>query len=216
MNNLNFFLPVYVINLKNRVDRHVNIENQFLGKSEFDLIWIEAVAHKIGAVGLWRSIVQSVQEAIIREDDIIIICEDDHVFTPSYCKEYLFSNILSSYKQGADLLSGGIGGFGTAVPVSPNRYWIDWFWCTQFIVIFKPLFYKILAYDFKDTDTADGVLSVIARDKMTLYPFISIQRDFGYSDVTRANLEISGLITNHFKQSALRLEIIHRVANKFR
>ena len=108
----------------------------------------------------------------------MIICEDDHIFTPAYNKDYLFANIIGANAQGSELLSGGVGGFGTAVPVDTNRYWMDWFWSTQFIIIFKPLFQKILDYDFKDTDTADGVLSVLAKDKMTIYPFISVQKRF--------------------------------------
>ncbi|OJX91985.1 MAG: glycosyl transferase [Paludibacter sp. 47-17] len=215
--NLNdFYLPVYIINLKDRRERRKHIEEQFLDKPEFEIEWIEAVEHSIGAVGLWQSMVKAVQTAIERDDDIMIICEDDHIFTPFYCQEYFFTNIIEANKQCPDLLSGGIGGFGNAVPVDTNRYWVDWFWCTQFIVVFKPLFQKILDYDFKDSDTADGVLSVITKDKMTIYPFISIQKDFGYSDVTRSNNEISGMITNHFRQTDNRLGVIHYVANKFR
>lgn len=211
-----FYLPVYVINLKERIERRKHIEEQFQGKTEFALTWVEAVEHPIGAVGLWQSMVKAVQIAEKNEDDIMIICEDDHTFTPAYRKEYLLANIIGANEQGSELLSGGIGGFGVAVPVAANRYWVDWFWCTQFIVIFKPLFQKILDYEFKDTDTADGVLSVLARDKMTVYPFISIQKDFGYSDVTRTNNEISGMITNHFRQTDMRLSVIHSVAHKFR
>lgn len=76
--------------------------------------------------------------------------------------------------------------------------------------MFKPLFQRILDYDFNETDTADGVLSVIATSKMTMYPFISIQKDFGYSDVTKANDEMSGLITHYFQQSDSRLNSIYR------
>ena len=211
-----FYLSVYVINLKERIERRKHIEEQFHGKPEFELTWIEAVEHPIGAVGLWQSMVKAVRMAEANEDDIMIICEDDHTFTSAYSKKYLLTNIIQANEQGSELLSGGIGGFGAAVPVSTNRYWVDWFWCTQFIVIFKPLFQKILAYKFKDTDTADGVLSAIAKDKMTVYPFISIQKDFGYSDVTRSNNEISGMITNHFRQTDVRLSLIHHVAHKFR
>lgn len=215
-NTDNFYLPVYVINLKDRTERKQHIMEQFQGKPEFALTWVEAVEHSIGAVGLWQSMVKAVQMAEENEDDIMIICEDDHTFTPAYHKEYLLANIIGANEQGSELLSGGIGGFGAAVPVAANRYWVDWFWSTQFIVIFKPLFQKKQNYEFKDTDTADGVLSVLAKDKMTVYPFISIQKDFGYSDVTRTNNEISGMITNHFRKTDMRLRVIHSVAHKFR
>jgi hypothetical protein len=211
-----FYLPVYVINLKERTERRKHTEEQFLNKSEFELIWIDAVSHLIGAVGLWQSMVKAVEKAIEREDDIMIICEDDHLFTPVYNKEYLFANIISANEQGVEFLSGGVAGFGTAIPVASNRYWVDWFWGTQFIVIFKPLFQKILDYDFKDTDTADGVLSAIAQDKMVMYPFISVQKDFGYSDVTRSNNEIPVLVTNLFRQTDFRMGMVHHITHKFK
>lgn len=216
-NNINeFYLPVYVINLKDRTERKQHIMEQFQGKPEFKLMWIDAVEHPIAAVGLWKSMVKAVQMAEENDDDIMIICEDDHTFTPTYTKEYLLANIIEANEQCSELLSGGIGGFGSAVPVAANRYWIDWFWCTQFIVVFKSLFRKILDYNFKDNDTADGVLSVLVKDKMTVYPFISIQKNFGYSDVTRSNNDISGLIDNLFQQSDHRLKMIHYVTHKFR
>lgn len=211
-----FYVPVYVINLKERIERRKHIEEQFHGKPEFELTWVEAVEHPIGAVGLWQSMVKAVQMAEDNEDDIMIICEDDHTFTSAYSKTYLWANMIQANEQGSELLSGGIGGFGAAVPVATNRYWVDWFWSTQFMVIFKPLFQKILDYDFKDTDTADGVLSILAKDKMVLYPFISIQKDFGYSDVTRSNNDVSGLVNHLFQQSDYRLRTIHHVAHKFR
>ena len=212
----NFFLPVYAINLKERTERRAHIEEQFRDKTEFELIWIDAVSHPIGGAGLWQSMVNAVKMAMERNDDIMIICEDDHEFTPTYSKEYLFSSVAAAYEQGAELLSGGIGGFGVAVPVAPHRYWVDWLWCIQFIVVYKPLFQKILDYDFKDTDTTDGVLSAIAKDKMVMYPFISIQRDFGYSDVTAHNDENKGLITNFFRQADYKMGMVHHITHRFK
>ena len=56
---------------------------------------------------------KAVQTAIDKRDDIMIICEDDHIFTPAYNKDYLFANIIGANAQGSELLSGGVGGFGT-------------------------------------------------------------------------------------------------------
>lgn len=210
-----FFLPVYAINLKNRPDRRKHIEEQFHDKPEFALHFIDAVEDTNGRTGLWKSMVKAVKTAIANNDDIMIICEDDHTFTDAYSKEYLFANIIEAEEQQAELLSGGIGGFGHAVPVAGNRYWIDWFWCTQFIVVFKPLFNKILGYQFQDTDTADGVLSVLANRRMTVYPFLSIQKDFGYSDVTASNDRCQGLISRHFQETDRRLKMIHSVSHHF-
>ena len=89
-----------------------------------------------------------------REDDVIVICEDDHFFTENYSSGLLFKEIQEAYMQGAELLSGGIGGFGQAVPVGYHRYWVDWFWNTQFIVIYSSAFDTILSYEFQENDTA--------------------------------------------------------------
>ena len=210
-----FYIPTYVINMKERLDRKKHIIAEFKGRDEFDVTYMDACTHTIGAVGLWNSIVRIIRLAIENEDDVIVICEDDHYFTKNYSKEFLIENILEAHEQGADVLSGGIGGFGYAVPIARNRYWVDWFWCTQFIVIFKPLFNKILEYDFQDNDTADGVLSVIAKNKMTVYPFLSIQTDFGYSDVTASNDRLKGLISRHFQETDKRLAMVHNISHHF-
>ena len=47
----------------------------------------------------------------------------------------------------------------------------------------------MLNYSFKGIDTADEVISQLANNKMVIYPFISEQKDFGYSDVTLSNME---------------------------
>ena len=39
-NNSDFYLPVYVINLKERTERRQHIEEQFQGRVEFALHWM--------------------------------------------------------------------------------------------------------------------------------------------------------------------------------
>ena len=41
-------------------------------------------------------------------------------------------------------------------------------------------------------------MSVLSTCSMVIYPFISEQTDFGYSDVTQSNQENSGRIREHF------------------
>lgn len=215
MNNeldLDFYIPVYIINLKDRYERKAHCVNEFKNRTEFEPIYIEAVKHEVGAVGLWESIVNAVKMAVEREDELIIICEDDHLFTQNYSKEYLMQNIVEAYSQQVDILSGGIGGFGCAVPVAKNRFWIDWFWSTQFIVVYEKFFQRILDYQFKEHDTADGVFSALTLNKMTIYPPISIQKDFGYSDVTLINKE-DGMIKKLFDTANNRLAMVHNVYN---
>ena len=66
---------------------------------------IEAVEHPIGAVGLWQSMVKAVQMAEDNEDDIMIICEDDHTFTSAYSKTYLWANMIQANEQGSEVTS---------------------------------------------------------------------------------------------------------------
>lgn len=191
-----------------------SVKEQFEGKDEFDVTYLEAIKQENGAIGLWKSICKAVRIAQKRGEDIIVLCEDDHQFTEYYKKEYLFLNIVGAYKQGAELLNGGIGGFGNAIPVAPNRSWVDWFWCTQFVVIFYQLFQKILDYDFRPTDTADGVLSALAQNAMVIFPPISTQRDCGYSDIVQHKNQ-SSFQNDLFKMTNSRLRMLHHISNVF-
>ena len=208
-------IPTYIINLEERTDRLHHVLKQFNEKPEFEVHIIEACSHEIGAVGLWQSILKIIKQVKNGDDDVIIICEDDHMFTEHYDKSRFIQNLIEASDQGVELVSGGIGGFGNAIPVTQNRYWIDWLWCTQFIVLYRPIFRKILEYEFDDTDTADGVLSELTSHKMVLYPFISIQHDFGYSDVTRSNNEINEMITTHFRNANEKMNIYYNAFTRY-
>ena len=215
-NREEFYIPVYAINLKEREERRRHILKEFEGKEEFELTVMEACTHPIGAVGLWNSMVQIIRLAKENDDDLVVICEDDHFFTKHYSRERLFQHIFGAHSQGVDVLAGGIGGFGLAIPAASDRYWIDWFWCTQFIVVYKKFYQRMLDYSFKDSDTADGVISMLSSNKMVIYPFISEQKDFGYSDVTQNNMDNKGLIEKLFIQSGMKIKMIQTITEKFR
>lgn len=209
---IQFYIPVYAINMSERKERREHIIRQFEGKLEFEFHLVEACTHAKGTIGLWNSIIKIVRKAKEDDEEVIIICEDDHYFTEHYSPGLLYKEIRETYIQGGELLSGGIGGFGQAIPTGYHRYWIDWMWCTQFIVIYSSLFDKILSYEFKENDTADGVLSLLASTKMVVYPFISEQKDFGYSDVTQSNMVHKGLIREHFERSNKKLHMIEQIS----
>jgi glycosyl transferase family 25 len=200
-------IPTYVINLPSRPERLSHIMNQFRDKSEFDLHITQAYKHERGATGLWQSICSIVKTAVLNDDDVIIIVEDDHVFTEHYDRNILITNIILAGSQGADILCGGIsGGFHYAIPITQHRYWINYFWGTQFIIIYKKMFELILNAEFGITDTADDFLSSLTVNKMVLFPFISVQRDFGYSDITLNNEErgdLSKIFTSTEKKLAI-------------
>ena len=206
-------LPVYAFNLKSRPDRLANLKKQFADKPEFDVTYIIADKHENGAVGLWQNICKAVRMAQQRGEEVVILCEDDHEFTEHYNRERFVAQIAGAYRQGAELLNGGIGGFGTAVPISPTRYWVDWFWCTQFIVIFAPLFPKIVTYNFLSTDTADGVLSKLSHETIAMFPPISTQKNYGYSDITQHESQ-TDFQNNIFAVTNERLKTISEVYQK--
>lgn len=207
-------LPTYIINLPNRTDRKRHIEIQFAERKEFDLHFVNACIHSRGNVGLWQSICKIVKKADMDGEDVILICEDDHTFTPNYNRSLFLKQVWEAGLMGTDMLSGGIGGFGNLVPVRNGLFWVDWLWCTQFIVIYRQAFSKILNAKFNDTDVADEFLSRILTNKLITLPFISIQRDFGYSDVTIANNR-KGEITRYFEKSKEKADDYLRVIKKY-
>lgn len=202
-------IPTYIINLPSRFERKLHMQQEFEGRGEFDVTFVEAVAHENGRVGLWQSIVKTIRMAQERGEELILICEDDHCFTKSYHRDYFFRLLCDVVKNPIDLLSGGIGGFGHAVRSGTGRYWVDWFYSTQFIVVFESLF------EFQPTDTADGVLSILTQRKEILFPFVSVQKDFGYSDVTVSNNETKGLIERYFQHTHQRLAMMEQVYHQY-
>lgn len=210
-----YYLPVYVINLNDRKERRIHIEKQFENKKEFEVTIVDAVKHDIGAVGLWESLKKCINYAIQKDEDVIVVCEDDHYFTNNYSAEYFLSNVIGAANQGAELLSGGISNFRMAIPVSSNRYWIDRFFATQFIVLYKPIFEKILNYKFKENDAEDLVLPLLSDRCMVIYPFISEQYNFGYSDVTPIHNKHKDIVDKMFASTNNRFNMIHSVRKRF-
>lgn len=134
------------------------------------------------------------------DDDYVLICEDDHFFTAHYDRTHFLRQVMLAGAMGAEILNGGMGGFGQLIPLKQGLHWVDWFWCTQFIVIYKRAYQTILNAHFSVRDVADEKLSKILTSKMAIVPFISEQIDSGYSDVTSANSN-NAMILQHFDAS---------------
>lgn len=200
------YIPTFIINLPQRKDRLAHIRSQFAGREEFDVTVIPACEHRIGAIGLWQSITGIVREAQQREHDVILICEDDHVFTEHYSADYLFDNIIEAHEQDADVLLGGIAGFGETRRAAAHRFLIDVFYGTQFMLVYNKFFSAILEADFGMGDAADEKISTMTLHKSTLYPFVSVQHDFGYSDVTLSNQYDKGRVDRLFRDADARLK----------
>lgn len=174
-----------------------------------------AVRRRRGATGLWRSIVGIVTEAKSRGCDAVLICEDDHTFTYAYNENCFINGVFRAAEYGAQLLLGGIGNFHNAVPVDDGMMWVDCFWCTQFMIVYSTAYDDILKADFNEKiDVADEFLSTILSNKLVITPFISVQRDFGYSDVTKNNNNNS-IITQHFERAIHKQKAYQRIFNKY-
>ena len=212
----NITIPTYVINLTDRTERKAHIMAQFADRKEFAVTIVEACKHKIGAVGLWLSIRKIIEMAKDNEDDVIIISEDDHQFTESYCKELLISNIIEAHAQGADYISGGTSKFDQIIPITKNRYWTNHCLATQFIIIYRNFFDKILEEPFNDEVIADLLLSEMTPNKMLLYPSISTQKDFGYSDITNIHNVVPNFVASQFQKANARMKSIHAVIEKYK
>ena len=114
---MNHSIPTYVISLAERTDRQENIKKQFAGRQEFDWHFFPAIKCNRGAEGLWHSIVEIIRMAQQNNNDKIIICEDDHIFTSDYKSETFFKNIYDAADKGCQILLGGIGNFNNLVPI---------------------------------------------------------------------------------------------------
>jgi len=218
INNYDFAISTFIINLAERTDRLSHIKSEFEDKHEFDISIVNAVKHEIGAVGLWLSIRNIIKNAILTDEDVILICEDDHKFTEYYNKKIFIRNIIRAHNLGADILSGGVNdGFSFTSMITDNIFWLNHFYGTQFIVIYKKIFQKILSAEFDLLVTADDFLSSLTSNKMVLYPFISQQKYFGYSDVSPNKFNaINDTEIEGFSIASSRLQLVTHATNKFR
>ncbi|MGJ1195097.1 hypothetical protein ACR777_02370 [Sphingobacterium spiritivorum] len=184
-------IPTYVINIPKRKDRIAYIIDQFKGKREFDLYFIEASDHPIDAVGLWMTICRIINIAIEKNEDVIILCKDDHEFTNDYDPDKFIASIYEAYRLQASFLLGGIlGGFSNIFPLQSGLFWLDAFFGAQFVVVFSNSYKKILEEPFSDQDFVDEKLSEMTSNKFVIFPMISVQKEFGYSDMaTNDNME---------------------------
>ncbi len=166
-------LPVYVIpSQKNQQPI------QFSGKREFQVLIEEMPEEGPPELRRWQAIRSAVQKAIDADDDVIIICEGDHVFAQDYSPEYLKKNIIEAHSQGAGILLGAATRFSHAMPITKNRFWVDAFSHAPFIVLYKRVFQPILDEPFGETILVDDVLAELTSNKMVLFPFVSAHKDF--------------------------------------
>lgn len=211
-----FKIPTYIINLRSRTDRLEHILREFKDKEEFETMVIEAVKEKNGALGLWKSIKKIIKLAQYKDEDVIIICEDDHIFTADYSYETLISVIFRAHDLRTKLLTGGTsGGFTNIFFATEDLLWIDRFWGTQFIIVFKNFFQEILDAEFLETDTADDKLSLLTSNKLLMFPMISKQKEIGNSDIS-LRIEYNYNVEELFSRADARLKHLAKKNNELK
>ena len=209
---LQFF--THIVNLSHRLDRKEHIVAQFSNKPEFKTNIVSAIKHDRGAYGLWLTVKHIVEIEVNKGSEFFVFCEDDHEFTENYSYELLRESIIQAQSLNADILSGGYSWFDNAVQISDNLFWTDRFNGMQFTVIFRKFYQKILDADFGEKVVTDIQLSGITENKFVIYPYISVQKEFGYSDVTVSN-EKEGYVDGIFKSAKERLNILNKVRNHY-
>jgi len=210
MNNFDdISIPVYIISAKNSIGLP-NINEQFQGKTEFQLNFIEANPNDFGL-----ALQSCAQSGLDNDDDVIIICNDLHVFTENYERTFFIQHIFEAHKQKCDVLSGGLGRFNQAVPITKNLYWVDRFWYCNFIVVFRKCFIKILNKPYEDKRTIADSFSRLTTHKMVLYPFISSQLSLMSSFSENSNIKMFQKIIDFFCAASVQLSIYEKAYKEY-
>ena len=201
-------IKTFAINVPKRKDRYKHIVSVFSGHKLFDFQVVKCIPHKRGNVSLWLTIKQIIEKN--KKESYIIICEDDHYFTADFSEEKLLECIKKAQNLGADILSGGVSWFDIAVQINTDFFWLKTFNGMQFSIIFQKFFNTILNTDFNEKDSADFRISTLSENIFVIVPFISKQKEFGYSDVTFLNNE-KGKVEKLFKKTSERLNLLQKV-----
>ncbi|MEO6523811.1 MAG: hypothetical protein ABIN91_19160 [Mucilaginibacter sp.] len=211
INYENIYIPTYIVNLPGRTDHLAYITKQFEGKAEFAVKVIDAIEHKKSNLGRWLTIRKIVEQAIKNEDNMIIICDDDHEFTNHYSKHDFIENIIEANMLGAGILIGGTDRFGNVTLVTENKFWIDSYFNAPFMVIYESLFTSILDAPYDEKTTANGVFSKITSNKLLVFPFISVRRVLEESNKANTADHIDKL----FQSTSASIEMMIKVTNMY-
>jgi len=207
-------IKTFAINLEERTERKQHILEQFKAKQGFDLQIVKAIKNEIGAIGLWKTIHEVVSRAQTAGDPYVLICEDDHQFTESFDYAQLVQSIMDAQLVGADLLLGGLSHFEDAIPLSNGMFWIGSFTGFQFVIVFEKFYPLICALDLMAHENIDIKMKEISTNIFCMYPFISVQKEFGYSDVTERN-DKKGVVRQYFEDADKRMSLLLQLRAHF-
>lgn len=196
-------IPTFIINLKRRDDRRKYIEEEFARKPEFSINIVEAIEHGTPAIGLYLTLKLLIKKAQDIGYEFVLVCEDDHQFTSFYNKTDLIDNIHDLDNEGADVFLGGVSWFDYLKENKNQKYLLNSFTGTQFMVIYSRFYTSLINGKFRKSDTIDRWIARLSSNIYMSVPMISIQKDFGYSDVTEKNNspgKVQGLFTDTIKR----------------
>ena len=212
----NKIIPTYIINLEKRIDRKLYIQDEFRNRPEFDVNIVKAIEDEIPAIGLYKSLIKIILVAKEKSLPYVLICEDDHQFTQYYNEEKFINSIINLNNENVGVYLGGISWFDYAFPVKSGYYCVNSFNGTQFMVIYSRNYDVLLNAEFDKTTTIDVWIAKLTTKIYVSVPMLSVQKDFGYSDVTSQNDKL-GIVEEYFIQTNNRwkaLEIINEHIKK--
>lgn len=182
-------LPTYIVNIEDERQMIDHINEQFVGKSEFDLSFVSLRKEGKWGTNLWKGINYIIEMAEDRDEDVILICANDHEFIDSYSKEFLFEAIYQGAYLGADIVLGGISETQQILPVSKHLCWVNRFCGAQFIIVYNKFFKCILETACDDSESIDVKLSALTPNKYVIHPFVSLKKGYDYSNISTDALQ---------------------------
>ena len=114
----------------------------------------------------------------------------------------------------ADVLSGGVSWSGDAVQCSDHLFWLKGFNGMQFTVVFRRFYDALLQDHPKVSFVTDIRLSELSDNIFVTYPYLSVQREFGYSDVTPCN-NPRGHVDWLFRTTREKFRILNKVRSYY-
>lgn len=204
-------IDVFVINLENRFDRREHILNVFENyKDKFNVNIIKAVTDVDGAQGLFKSYQKAIRLAKEKNLEYVVVCEDDHNFKEEFNFELFFASILQARFFNADILLGGPSFIQDCFFCNEFLLWVNFFTGLQFSVVYAKFYEKILNFTLLDGGVFDMALGGLSENIFCIYPTISYQKNFGYSDVTEKNNNVS--VEKYFKDCEMKIDSVYRVS----
>ena len=206
-------MEVYVLNMPQRHERLKSIEQEFHGKDNFSVHIVTPVRHAIPRVSHWLTFKLLTEQAKSIGQDCFVFCEDDHIFTKDYDEQSFYAIVQQANELKADVLMGGVSWMASPLQVSDHLFWLESFNGTQFVIVFSRCYDKILCSNWEEENVVtDFHISSCSENIFVMYPFISMQRDFGYSDVTSFNNK-EGYVKGLFDSTSVGLSILNKVRN---